>query len=38
MKGLCHNCYTSNVDLVISKGEMICMPCFEKKEKTKSSN
>ena len=34
MKGLCHSCLTSDVELVISKGKIICSVCHEKiKEK-----
>jgi len=31
MRGLCHICYGSNLELVISKKEIICKDCFEKK-------
>lgn len=31
MRGLCHVCFRSNVDLVILKGNMLCPECFEKK-------
>jgi len=30
MRGLCHACFRSNVDLVISKGNILCQECFEK--------
>jgi hypothetical protein len=31
MRGLCHNCYGSNLELVVTKGDIICQSCFEKK-------
>ena len=31
MRGLCHNCFVSNLELVIIKGEIICKSCSEKK-------
>ncbi len=30
MKGLCHKCLISNVELVIFKGEIVCKDCFQK--------
>jgi len=34
MKGLCHSCLTSDVELVIAKGKILCTACHEKiKEK-----
>ncbi len=30
MRGLCHICFRSNLDLVISKGNILCQECFEK--------
>jgi len=35
MQGLCHACLTSNVELVIDKGQIICRSCFEKKQTKK---
>ena len=31
MRGLCHSCFTSGVELIISKGEILCKKCFDKK-------
>ncbi len=34
MKGLCHSCLTSNVELVLVKGKILCVQCHEQtKEK-----
>jgi len=34
VKGLCHSCMTSDVELVIDKGKILCTDCHEKiKEK-----
>ena len=30
MKGLCHFCFNSNVDLTITKGKVWCDPCQER--------
>ena len=30
MRGLCHKCFGSDLELVISKKEIICKTCFEK--------
>jgi len=35
MQGLCHTCLTSNVELVIDKGQIMCHSCFEKKQTKK---
>ncbi len=32
MRGLCHNCFRSGVELVISKGDILCQDCFDKKK------
>ena len=29
MKGLCHICFTSNVELTLCKGTMKCLVCYE---------
>ena len=29
MKGLCHMCFVSNVELVFCKGIMKCLNCYE---------
>ena len=31
MRGLCHNCLTSGVEILIEKGQIICLKCLEKK-------
>ncbi len=34
MRGLCHSCLTSNVELVVEKGKILCKDCHKKlKEK-----
>ncbi len=35
MKGLCHTCYTSNVDIVLKDGLMICKNCLETRQMQK---
>lgn len=30
MKGLCHSCFRSGIDLIVSKGEIICQDCYDK--------
>ncbi len=30
MKGLCHKCMTSNIEVIVSKGEIFCHDCFKK--------
>jgi hypothetical protein len=35
MRGLCHVCLVSNVELVIDRGKILCKSCL-KKQKTKS--
>ena len=30
MKGLCHKCLVSNIELITLKGEIMCKDCFEK--------
>ncbi len=30
MKGLCHSCLTSNVELVMVKGKILCTDCHKK--------
>jgi len=36
MKGLCHSCLTSDVELVNDRGQIICVVCFGKRYKMKS--
>lgn len=37
MRGLCHTCFRSGVELTIVHGEMLCEECVAKKiQKTKS--
>jgi len=36
MKGLCHSCYTSNVECIIDEeitGKSLCLICYEKRSK-----
>jgi len=33
MRGLCHICFRSNVELIILKGHILCQDCFEKNAK-----
>ena len=30
MRGLCHSCFNSGVEVVISKGKILCQSCFDK--------
>lgn len=30
MRGLCHNCLSSGVELITSKGNILCQKCFDK--------
>ena len=32
MKGLCHNCHTSNVEISVVEGITICQECSKQKE------
>ena len=36
MKGLCHECFTPNVEIVIEKGQILCQNCFGKRYSKKS--
>ncbi len=36
MKGLCHSCLTSDVELVDDRGQVICVVCFGNRYKMKS--
>jgi len=36
LKGLCHSCLTSDMELVDDDGQIICVVCFGKKYKMKS--
>lgn len=36
MKGICHACLTSDVELVMDKGQIICLVCFGNRYKMKS--
>ena len=31
MKGLCHSCLTTDVELIIEKGQVLCMDCYHKR-------
>ena len=31
MRGLCHGCYTSGVEIISEKGTILCKDCIEKK-------
>ena len=31
MRGLCHNCFRSGVELVVEKGTILCEDCSGKK-------
>ena len=35
MKGLCHICLRSNIDVYVIRGETICKQCQKNSEKTK---
>ena len=37
MKGLCHSCLTSDVELVQEKGHILCFECFGKRHQGKSA-
>ena len=30
MRGLCHLCFRSGVELVLEKGEILCQDCYSK--------
>jgi len=36
LKGLCHRCLTSDVELVQEKGQILCFNCFGKLHQGKS--
>jgi len=36
MKGLCHSCLTSDVELVEENNQILCYDCFGKKYRKKS--
>ena len=36
MKGLCHSCLTSDVELVDDMGQILCFECFGRKHQKKS--
>ncbi len=38
LKGLCHACLTSDVELIKDKGQIICMDCYHRKYKQSSEN
>ena len=35
MRGLCHVCLSSNVEVIIEKGQILCIACLEKKRSKK---
>lgn len=29
MKGLCHGCFTSNIEIVVAQGSILCADCLD---------
>jgi hypothetical protein len=38
MKGLCHSCLTSDVELITEKGQVLCMDCYHSRQKQSREN
>jgi len=38
MKGLCHSCLTTDVEVINDKGQIICMTCFHNKQRQSQEN
>lgn len=37
MKGICHSCFTTDVQLVIERGQILCQECFGRRYTKKSA-
>lgn len=37
LKGICHYCFTTDVELVIDRGQILCQDCFGKRHPKKSA-
>lgn len=38
MKGLCHSCLSADVELIIERGNIMCMDCYHFKQKQSQEN